>query len=71
MHDLPSNVISKRNLKYMGKRASRLRQEFDHRAQQLSPREAESLDEALAKTSKLSNYVRSRGTKKPFDPNAL
>ena len=29
LHDLQSNIISKRNLKYLGKRVTLLRQEFE------------------------------------------
>jgi hypothetical protein len=71
MHDLASNVISKRNLKYMGKRVTLLRKEFDLRAVQYAPADDSALDEALAKTSKLSAQVRSRGTKLAADPHAI
>jgi hypothetical protein len=63
LHDLAANVISKRNLKYMGKRVTLLRKEFDLRAEKCRQLDNEALDEALAKTSKLSNQVRSRETK--------
>ena len=71
LHDLASNVISKRNLKYLGKRVSLWRKEFSDRAELYLPREDPELDGALAKTSKLSNKVRSRGTKLTPDPHAI
>jgi hypothetical protein len=71
LHDLASNVLSKRNLKYMGKRVTRLRQEFELRAEQLRSQDDEALNDALAKTSKLSNHVRSRGTKLASDGHTV